>query len=78
MSAQESNVLARVLLLLQEERGVLCVDGDSSYQRGFFSGYDCALRIVESIARDCEYFSRGSSGETLEGYSDPMKSLKGD
>ena len=46
--------LTQMLLALEEERKSLCVDGDASFQRGFFMGYECAQRLVESFLRDSE------------------------
>lgn len=49
MTAQEIKILEQILLALEEDRGTLCVDGDSSFQSGFSMGYDCAQRVVENF-----------------------------
>lgn len=48
MTSQESEVFTRLLRARQDERDTLCIDGDSSFQRGFFMGYEWAQRLVES------------------------------
>ena len=48
MTSQESGVLTRLLRAMQDERDTLCIDGDSSFQRGFIMGYEWAQRLVES------------------------------
>ena len=48
MISKKLEVLQLVLKELHDTRYALCVDGESSFQRGFFMGYECAQRVVES------------------------------
>lgn len=50
----QSHELKQMLLVLEDERRSIRVDGDASFQRGFFMGYECAQRVIERLLRDSD------------------------
>jgi hypothetical protein len=51
MSADSMNLLNEILESLSSNRQSVCVDGNPSYQHGFFCGFALAQNVVEDIAR---------------------------
>ncbi len=50
MNCEIRSLLSQLLTELTETRKTVCVDGDCSYQRGFFSGYGLAQSVVSELA----------------------------
>lgn len=51
MSADSLSLLNEILESLSSNRQSVCVDGNPSYQHGFFCGFELAQNVVEDIAR---------------------------
>lgn len=51
MNREIRSLLSQLLTDLAETRKTVCVDGDCSYQHGFFSGYGLAQSVVAELAR---------------------------
>ena len=51
MNREIRSLLSQLLTELAETRKTVCVDGDRSYQHGFFSGYGLAQSVVADLAR---------------------------
>lgn len=51
MSHEIGCLLSKLLSELAETRKTVCVDGDCSYQHGFFSGYRLAQSVVADLAK---------------------------
>ncbi len=50
MNREIRSLLSQLLTELAETRKTVCVDGDCSYQHGFFSGYGLAQSVVADLA----------------------------
>lgn len=44
-------ILAALEQELDEMRRTVCVDGDASYQHGFFSGFELAQSVLVDLAK---------------------------
>lgn len=50
MNREIRSLLSQLLTELAETRKTVCVDGDCSYQHGFFTGYGLAQSVVADLA----------------------------
>lgn len=51
MTAEIKAILQQLVHDLDETRRTVCVDGDASYQHGFFNGFELAQSVLIDAAR---------------------------
>ena len=51
MTPDIKSLLEQLVLELDETRRTVCVDGDASYQHGFFNGFELAQSVLIDAAR---------------------------
>ena len=51
MTAEIKAILEQLVHDLDETRRTVCVDGDASYQHGFFNGVELAQSVLIAAAR---------------------------
>lgn len=51
MTPETKAILEQLVHELDETRRTVCVDGDPSYQHGFFSGFELAQLVLVDLAK---------------------------
>jgi spore coat protein CotF len=51
MTPETKAILEQLVNELVETRRTVCVDGNASYQHGFFSGFELAQSVLVELAR---------------------------
>ena len=51
MTPETKAILEQLVHELVETRRTVCVDGDPSYQHGFFSGFELAQSVLVDLAK---------------------------